>query len=234
MQLSYRLESVAKMVSKGSRVADIGCDHAYVSIYLVQNQIADKVIAMDVNKGPLAIAAKNITSMGMDQTIETRLSDGGTKLQPGEVDTFLIAGMGGGLIIKILSDSLLAVRECKELILQPQSEIPLVRKFLRDIGYSIIREEMLIDEGKYYVILKASNQTAVETVEDQEVLDRYGACLLAHKNEVLHQYLTEGLKNNERLIEELQNNPSEKAQRRAEEIQIDADYMKKGLSYYEM
>ena len=95
MQLSHRLTTVAEFVTKGNKVADIGCDHAHTSIYLVEKGIAASSIAMDVNKGPLQRANENISRFGFEGRITTRLSDGAKELTPGEADTLLISGMGG-------------------------------------------------------------------------------------------------------------------------------------------
>lgn len=175
MQLSKRLKSVADFVTEGNRVADIGCDHAYTSIYLMENQIASHVIAMDINKGPLERAKKNIKLAGLESYIETRLSNGADKLEPEEVDTILIAGMGGNLMVNILSNRKPVIDEVSELILQPQSEIFLVRKYLEEIGFDIIEESMLIDEGKYYVIIKAVNKSGKmvkSNVINKEIIDK--------------------------------------------------------------
>ena len=132
MELSDRLQAVANMVTPGNKVADVGCDHAYISIYLVKNKISDKVIAMDVNQGPLNIARTNISKEGFSDKIETRLSNGLLKLSPNEADSIIIAGMGGGLTCKILQEGIDKLDGVKELILQPQSELDLVRKLLKD------------------------------------------------------------------------------------------------------
>ena len=103
MQLSKRLRAAAGMVTKGNIVADVGCDHAYTSIYLCKEGIAPRVIAMDVNKGPLQGAKTHVEQAGLSEQIDIRLSDGLQKLMPGEADTVLLCGMGGLLMIKILS-----------------------------------------------------------------------------------------------------------------------------------
>jgi len=123
MQLSKRLQAVADSVTRDNRVADVGCDHAYISIYLIQQHIAPHVIAMDINKGPLERGRKNIERLGFSSHIETRLSDGLHELNPGEADTILIAGMGGALTVRILEEGLTTVKKCKELVLGPQSEL---------------------------------------------------------------------------------------------------------------
>lgn len=189
--LSKRMEAVVNMVSPQSfTIADIGCDHAYVSIALIKRRISDKVIAMDVRKGPLEIAAKNISAYGENDTITLRLSDGLEKLFPGEADEIIIAGMGG-LLIKSILEKGASILSCEAkrpaLILQPQSDIDEVRKFLYQHAYHIVREDMLIDEGKYYTVLRAEPGASEVSFSEAEWL--YGKYLLEHKNSVLHEYL---------------------------------------------
>ena len=95
-----RLRAIAGMVTKGNRLADVGCDHGYLSIWLVSEKTVPSAIAMDVRPGPLSRARENITRYGLEDYIETRLSDGLAKLEPGEGDTLVIAGMGGPLMEK--------------------------------------------------------------------------------------------------------------------------------------
>ena len=139
------------MVTPGSVLADVGTDHGYVPIALVQRKKIQKAIAMDVNKGPLQRAREHIAEHKLEEYIETRLSDGVKKLEAGEVDSILIAGMGGELVIHILSEGMEVCRSVKELILQPQSELRRVRRFLRENKYKIIDEDMILEEGKEYL-----------------------------------------------------------------------------------
>ena len=153
--LSKRMMCLANMVTPGKRIADIGCDHALVSIYLVSEGISPKVLAMDIGEGPLEAAKANIEKYGLSESIETRLSDGMSELKPGETDGALIAGMGGLTIVGILEKGLHNISSGYELVLSPQSEIPEVRAFLRTHGIKIIDEEMIIEDDKYYNIIKA-------------------------------------------------------------------------------
>lgn len=188
VQLSKRLLAAAGMVTNGNIVADIGCDHAYTSIYLCQAGIAPKVIAMDVNKGPLVGAKAHVEEAGLSARIELRLSDGLQRLVPGEADTVLLCGMGGLLMIKILSDYPEATASLKELILQPQSEVGEVRRFLHKQGYEITKEHMLKEDGKFYVMMRAV-KAAVPQEYETECDYTYGKLLLEGKNEVLLEYL---------------------------------------------
>ena len=115
------------MVTEGSSLADVGTDHGYIPIALVQTGKVSRAIAMDINKGPLERAALHIREQHLEDRITTRLSDGMTALKEGEADTVLIAGMGGALTVHILEGGAHCLASVKELILQPQSEIWLVR-----------------------------------------------------------------------------------------------------------
>lgn len=171
MILSDRLQVVVDMVTPGHKVADVGCDHAYTSIYLIKNKISNKVLAMDANPGPIKKARKNIyEEYGLEDKIETRLSDGLENLAPGEVDTVIIAGMGGGLTCKILQEGADKLDTLKELVLQPQSGVDLVRKLLERLGFPIVKERMLIEDGKYYVVIKAEKgqQSKIEKTTKTE------------------------------------------------------------------
>ena len=198
MELSKRLKTVADMVTRGSTVADIGCDHGYVSIYLVKEKLAMDVIAMDVNKGPLECARQNVEREGLAQYIELRLSDGLKALSVGEVNSIICAGMGGRLVVKILTEGKEILSKVKELILQPQSEIQLVRKFLYENGFEIVQENMVLDDGKYYQMMRAVKlekmQSGSELLNSEmtsitEVEAKYGPCLLKIQHPVLKEFL---------------------------------------------
>ena len=150
VELSARLKRIADMVSAGNVVCDVGCDHGFVSIYLMQKQIATKVYAMDVRKGPLDRAKEHIEAYGLAEKIETRLSDGVEKLCVGEAEAMVLAGMGGKLMQKILSEGRDKCQSMKELVLGPQSEVVQFRAFLRKEGYRIVEEDMILEDGKFY------------------------------------------------------------------------------------
>jgi len=168
--LSKRLQMVVDLVpeKEGIKLAEIGCDHAYCSIYLAKKRLVKTALAMDVRKGPLQAAQENISRFSAGAYVNTRLSDGFEKLLPGEADAAMLAGMGGDLMIKLISrhfemcekagDKELA---CKYLILQPQTHIGDVRVFLRENGYEIKAEEMCIDAGKYYTAFLAEKNVMV-------------------------------------------------------------------------
>ena len=217
VQLSERLLAAAGMVTKGNIVADIGCDHAYTSIYLCQAGIAPRVIAMDVNKGPLVGAKAHVEEAGLTEQIDIRLSDGLQKLLPGEADTVLLCGMGGLLMIKILSDYPESTASLKELILQPQSEVGEVRHFLHKQGYEITKEHMLKEDGKFYVMMRAVKSDAPQNYE-KECEYLYGKLLLEEKNAVLSAYLDREYRLRNDVLTALSGQQSENAKARKETL----------------
>ena len=162
LKISDRLIQVAGLVPEGARLADVGTDHGYVPIWLLTQGRISSAIAMDVNKGPLLRARENRDKYGLQEVMELRLSDGLEKLRPGEADALLIAGMGGPLMIRILEAGRQTTEGIATLILQPQSEIPSVRRYLIGNGFCIDDEIMMKDEGKYYMAMKVSHGCSEE------------------------------------------------------------------------
>jgi tRNA (adenine22-N1)-methyltransferase len=185
------MRAVVNMVQPCNSIADIGCDHGYVAIELVRSDICSHVIAMDINKGPLERALKNISENNLNDKIETRLSNGTKALKVGEVEGVICAGMGGRLVISILEEGKNVIADMKQLILQPQSEIDEVRYYLRTNGFSILEEDMVLEDGKYYPMMRVA-KTGVRDGEKSDIrniYDSYGCYLLEKSHPVLKQYL---------------------------------------------
>lgn len=142
MNISRRLNRLAELVTEGSRLADVGTDHGYVPLCLCREKKIPSAIAMDINEGPLKRAKSHIADAGLENYIETRLSDGLHELRGGEADTVLIAGMGGALMVRILTEGTRALMGVRELVLQPQSEIDEVRRWLCTHGWHIMKEDI--------------------------------------------------------------------------------------------
>lgn len=232
IQLSNRLQAVVDLVSKGAKVADIGCDHAYISIYMIEQGIASHVVAMDVNKGPLERATENIREHGLADRIETRLSNGIKELNVGEVNTLLIAGMGGPLMEEILSGKEEVLSEVSELILQPQSEISHVRKFVESIGFELEQEQMLWEDGKSYVMFKCVRKENIQKY-GTELFYRYGKSLLEQRNVALLQYIQKEKENAESIMEKLKLHPSQRTQDIMEAWKQTIQFCEEALKYYE-
>ena len=147
LPLSTRLLACAGFVNKGDRVADIGCDHGYLSIHLLTQGIARGCIASDVAKGPLQSAKDNARKFGVSENITFHLSDGVQSI-PRDFDTLVCAGMGGDTMIHILQSAPWLRDEKYRLILQCQSKRPELRKWLYENGFAI-RRETLAKDGKF-------------------------------------------------------------------------------------
>ena len=217
VKLSERLSAVAAFVAEGNRLCDVGCDHAFLPIALVQAGRIPSAIAMDVRKGPLAIAAGNIAEAGLESRIETRLSDGLEALQAQEADSVVLAGMGGQLMLDILAKGIDAARTAKEWVLQPQSDVRRVRQWLRMSGFAIADEEMVCERGKFYPVLRvmagaggqgtppgnsgrtdfcdpanesfATLDRGILQNDADALADMFGAVLLKKKHPVLREFL---------------------------------------------
>lgn len=181
MKLSKRLQAIADYVTTGNRVADVGTDHAYVPIYLVEEGISPSAIAADIGKGPLARAQENIRLHGLEDRIKTRLSDGLTAFSDGECDSLILAGMGGGLMASILEKG--SRISFAEYILEPQSEQELLRTYLAGHGLVIDRETMVLEDEKFYPVLHVATGSATGKWL------RYGDPALQENKEILMQYL---------------------------------------------
>ncbi len=213
VRLSNRMKAIVDMVDEET-VADIGCDHAFVSIALVQAGKALRVIAMDVNPGPIHIAGENVSAYHMEDRIQIRLSDGFAALREHEAECAVIAGMGGQLMVDILRAGDGHLQNGIHLVLQPQSEPHVVRAYLHRAGYEIICEDMLQEDGKYYVIMKAVPAGA-QVTEYSEAELMYGRLLLESRNPVLMAYLKSRYERNRKLDENLTKAGTEKARERA-------------------
>ena len=194
VKISDRLKTAASLIREGAVLADVGTDHGYVPIYLLEQKKIKSAIAMDINKGPLERAREHIHLYGMDAYIQTRLSDGVAALEKGEADSILVAGMGGGLVIHILEEGKDICQAAGELILQPQSELCSVREYLAENGYVTEAERMVFEDGKYYPMMRAVKTEQDETwnrLNDQTiaVCDIYGPLLLRNGNPVLRRFL---------------------------------------------
>lgn len=216
--LSDRMSAVASFVTAGNRVCDVGCDHAWIPIYLVQQGISPGALAMDLREGPLKQARKHIAAyITEQQKIETRLSDGLEACQAGEADCLICAGMGGRLLMRILEKDREKAASFREFVFAPQSEIQQFRAWLRERGYLITDENMIEEDAKFYPVMRAVPEAAPEgqDIRDkerkrgkqgnsgesitlwqsmgaawrQQMEDRYGPILLQKKHPVLYRYL---------------------------------------------
>lgn len=228
--LSKRLQMLATLVPQGTRAVDVGCDHGFLSVYLVQKGICPEVLAMDVRTGPLSAAEEHIASYGLGDRIHTRISDGLIAMEEGEADTMVCAGMGGPLMEKILSDSMAKARSLGTLILQPQSELRKFRVFLRKNGFCILKEEAVFEDGKFY-FAEVVRYDGKKRRKKSDVFDEYGELLLKEKNPVTYEYLNFQKKVNLQIRANLTGG-GERAGERLQEVEKALEDIEKAFEWY--
>ncbi|PID83015.1 MAG: SAM-dependent methyltransferase [Clostridiales bacterium] len=157
MQLSKRLKAIFDMVGKTNVFADVGTDHAYLPIKLYNEKKVKKVIVSDINKGPLELAKNNARENFVFDDFSFRLGSGLVPYEVGEVDVYVIAGMGGHLISDIIMNSVDKARSCDYMILQPMSNQKILREILNRNDFTIISEVVVREDNKYYQILKVKS-----------------------------------------------------------------------------
>ncbi len=190
--LSHRLNKISQKVTQNGIIADIGTDHAYIPIFLYKNNKIKKAIACDISKGSLKKAIDNVFKYNLQDNIETRLSNGLEKIKiEDNVDTIIIAGMGGMLMIDILQKGKNIVDNAKELILQPQKDIQKVRMYLHKNNFKIIEDDILKDDGKFYNIIKAIKGKEDNLYKKEEYI--FGRFEIQTKSYILKEYIQEQL-----------------------------------------
>ncbi|KXG75895.1 tRNA (adenine(22)-N(1))-methyltransferase [Thermotalea metallivorans] len=216
MKLTPRLLAIAQLVPQGATVADIGTDHGYIPVYLIKNGIARKVIATDVNKGPLGSAQKNITMHYMENHIETRLGNGLAVFQPGEVDTVIIAGMGGLLIRDILTADQKIAATVETFILQPMVAQEELRRWLLSNQWKIVDEKLVKEDHRIYEIMVVKK--GFQFVSD-EIYYEIGEKLIENQDPLLLEFIEKHLRKYKEIIRNLTGQNSEIANDKREMCQ---------------
>lgn len=226
MKLSNRLKTIASFVPEGSKVADIGTDHGYIPIHLVQEGKAKHAIAMDVRTGPLLRAKSHIAQAGLSDVIEVRLSDGLLKLNKDEADCVVIAGMGGELMIHILEEGRALWDNIPNWVLSPQSELHKMRRFLMEQAFFVEQETMIKEDGKYYVVMRAVRTPGASVDDGREISYRYGKSLLESKDPVLTEYLEYEEVQLGEILKGLSNGETESVEKRMRELKTELSWNK--------
>ena len=194
LPLSDRLLLCAGFVCKGDRVADIGCDHGYLGIYLLKNGIASSVIASDVREGPLQSAIRNAHKYGVGDNMLFYLSDGVSNI-PRDFDTLVCAGMGGDTMVHILESAPWLKNEQYRMILQCQSKTPLLRRYLSENGWRIYEESVLRDGKFLYTVMEVGYRPETPRLAVGEWY--FPPALLENPSKdvpAYYQWVTEGLR----------------------------------------
>ncbi|WP_142414521.1 tRNA (adenine(22)-N(1))-methyltransferase [Hathewaya massiliensis] len=187
MELSKRLYTIASLVKNVDTVADIGTDHAYIPIYLLKNRVCNFAIAGDINKGPIEKAKSNIDREGLHNEIKTRLGGGLSVIHKGEVQCTIIAGMGGDLIRDIIHSDIEKFKALDYAIVQPVQNADVFRKYVYEMGFSILEEKICYEDDKFYEILK------IAYGEDKKEVDpiyyEVSKLLIDKKDNMVKQYI---------------------------------------------
>ncbi|MEW9125062.1 MAG: class I SAM-dependent methyltransferase [Thermotaleaceae bacterium] len=201
MKLTPRLHTIVQFVNKEASVADIGTDHGYIPVYLIQHEIASRVIASDVNEGPLQSARNTIEANGLEHSIEVRLGSGLEVLSLGEVDTVIIAGMGGFLIRDILEANLTLAHSVDRLILQPMVAQDELRRWLLENQFEIVDERLAKEEHRIYEVLLV--RKGIQTISDEIYYD-IGIKMIENRDPLLHEFIKKHIRKNAAIVESLE------------------------------
>lgn len=187
MELSIRLKTIASMIEECDSAIDVGTDHGYIPIYLVENSVVKSAIASDINRGPVEKAKNNVLSNNVSGQIDCRLGSGLSTVKKGEVQVAIIAGMGGNLIRDILEADLEVVKQLNYMVLQPVQNAEVLRKYLYNTGYDILDEEICEDDDKFYEIIKVRYNTKPVMVDS--IYYEISKTLLDKKHLVMKRFI---------------------------------------------
>lgn len=189
-----RLLTAAKYVTKGKTSVDIGTDHAYLPVFLYKNGISTDIIACDINQKPLDAAKKTIAQAGLEGKIRLCLSNGLEKISSDEADNIIICGMGGELILQILLSAPFELTGLHNLVLQPMTNISLLRKGLYEHGFEILSETPVVDRHHFYTVMQAKkldNSTSIEVTEDFALLGKIPLSADEDRNAYISHVITQ-------------------------------------------
>lgn len=215
MKLSDRLMAIANFVPRNSIVADIGTDHGYIPVFLIENHISKKVIASDISKGSLDKIIEFVKTLRLEDKIDTRLGDGLEVIKPFEVDTVIVAGMGGLLIRDILDKNKEVTDSIVNFILQPMVAAKELREYLIDNNFEIIDEDLVKEDSKYYEIIYAKKG---KSYVEKEIYYEISPKLIKKKHPLLKELIQFRLKELEKIEEDIKNINTEKTRERYLEI----------------
>ena len=218
--MNNRLKELAELVEENSTILDIGCDHAFLDIYLVNKDKGIKAIASDIAEGPLEQAKKNIERVGLEDKIETRLGNG---LEPytNDIDTLIICGMGGRNMIGIFKGHMRKIKNVQTIILSPNNYQEDVKEFLCKNGFYIDDEVLVKDKKFIYQLIKFKRGKKRYTKRQYF----FGPINLIKKGNLFEEYYERELKSKEIVLQLLPKNYRLKRRK----VQKEIDLLKKEL-----
>lgn len=217
MEVSKRIGCILNLVDNCNVLADIGSDHGYVPIAAIKQGKCNYAIASDINKGPIEKAKKNVIANKLEKKINCRLGGGLTTLKENEADVVVVAGMGGNLIRDIIEERLNVFSKLDYAILQPTQNPEVLRKYLIENGYEIVKEDICYEDNIYYEIIKVKCRKGMSRkVEDiqYEISEK----LVYEKHPLLKEYIEFKIMKNKNILEYL-NGEGESLEKRREYIE---------------
>ncbi|MCT1397795.1 tRNA (adenine(22)-N(1))-methyltransferase TrmK [Paenibacillus sp. p3-SID867] len=245
MKLSRRLTQILEKIPRGSRLADIGSDHALLPVAAVESGAAIQAIAGEVNPGPYDAAVKQVIESGMTEVISVRRGDGLNVLSVGEADVITIAGMGGSLIAAILDRGIDKLTGVRRLVLQPNVGEDILRKWLYSHGWVLIEEWILEEDGKIYEVLVAEPSHTTDLTNEQVYKDRaiggglrlstdwlfrMGPWLTQSPNPVFYDKWKSEIEKMEYILQSLSRSDLTTAADKASEIRSDIEFIQEVLA----
>lgn len=204
VKLSPRLAAVVGYIPRGSVMADIGTDHAYLPVYLVESGVCPGAVAADLNPGPYRAALESVVRAGLADLIAVRRGNGLQCLEPGEVQVVVMAGMGGGTMRRLLEAAPGVLAALERLVLQPMDDAPQLRRWLIDHGWRLADERLVEDDGHLYLVLAA--EPGAEIIADDLAL-LLGPRILERNDPMLVGYLDSIIEQHRRVLKGLARSP---------------------------
>lgn len=226
MKLTDRLLKIASLVSEGKRVADIGTDHGYIPVYLLNKGTVPFAILADVNKGPLENARKEVRHNKLSDKTDLRLGSGIEVLNKEEVDEVIIAGMGGILISELLEAKKEVSHSVEKLILQPMQAQEELRKYLLNNGYEILDEVLVKEDFRVYEIIVA-RYTGKNTVVEDDIYYEVGTKLIENNDLLLKEFIDKKIYKYNSVIEKLEGKSGDTIDKKRNESKTRIEKLKK-------
>ncbi|MBQ8998695.1 MAG: SAM-dependent methyltransferase [Clostridium sp.] len=226
MKLTDRLLKIASLVTEGKRVADIGTDHGYIPVYLLNQGKVPYAILADVNKGPLENARGEVRHNKLLDKVDLRLGSGIEVLEKGEVDEVIIAGMGGILISELLEAKLEVAHSVDKLILQPMQAQNELRKYLLNNGFEILDEVLVKEDFRIYEIIIAK-YTGKNTVVSDDIYYEVGTKLIENKDPLLNEFIDKKIYMYNSIIKKIEGKSSEGIEKKIKESKDSIEKLEK-------
>nr|UWI51492.1 class I SAM-dependent methyltransferase [Clostridioides difficile] len=219
MKLTDRLLKIASLVSDDKKIADIGTDHGYIPVYLLNEGRVPFAVLADVNKGPLDNARKEVIQNNLLEKVDLRLGSGIEVLEIGEVEEVIIAGMGGILISELLEAKKEVAHSIEKLILQPMQAQEELRRYLLNNGYEILKEVLVREDFRIYEIIVAK-YTGKNTIIEDEIQFEVGIKLLENKDSLFYDFIEKKIKTYSAIVNQLEGKNGEEINKKREESKI--------------